>query len=79
MGDGGNDQVKESDDKESTNKGMRASEMANEGNTAQDRIDEAREIDNKGVENGDEEASDGPEGMAVWNVLSGSWSIEWPW
>ena len=79
MSDGGNNRVRESGDEESTDEGMRAGEMVNEGDTAQEIAGEAREIDNEGAENGDEEASDGPEEMAVWDVLSSSWSIERPW
>jgi hypothetical protein len=70
--------VKESGDEGSTDEGMRAGEMANDGDAAQEIADEAREIDDEGAENGDEEASDGPEGMAVWDVLSSSWSVEQP-
>ena len=78
MGDSGNDWVKESSVKESTDEGMRAGEMVNEGDATQEIANEAREIDNRGAENSDEEASDGPEGMAVWDILSSSWGIGWP-
>ena len=79
MSDGGNDRVRESSDKESTDEGMRASKMVNEGDTAQEIAGETREIDDEGAENGDEEASNGPEEMAVCDVLSSSWSVERPW